>query len=49
MSKPMVRSERPLKPATIDRLHKQAHDAVSRPKNISTSQYKKLDKGLKNY
>jgi hypothetical protein len=29
--KPMVRSERPIKPPTMDRLHKKAHDAVSKP------------------
>ncbi len=47
--KPMVRSERPIKPATMDKLHKVAHAAVSRPKSIETGQYKKLDKELKNY
>jgi hypothetical protein len=47
--KPMVHSQRPIKPATIDRLHKQTHDAVSKPKSIDTGQYRKLDKGLKNY
>jgi len=45
--KPTVRSERPIKPSTLDRLHEAAHDAVSRPKSIDTGQYKKLDKGLK--
>jgi hypothetical protein len=41
--KPMVRSQRPLKPATVDRLHKQAHDAVSRPRSVDNGQYTKLD------
>jgi hypothetical protein len=47
--KPMVRSERPIKPATLDRMHKKAHEAVSKPKSIDTGQYLKLDEGLKNY
>ena len=46
---PMVRSERVIKPATMDKLHKQAHDALSRQKSIDTGQYKRLDRlGIKN-
>jgi hypothetical protein len=46
--KPMVYSEKPIKTRTLDRMHKSAQDAVSKPKPIDTGQYEKLDRrGLK--
>jgi hypothetical protein len=43
--KPMLHSERPIKPSTVDRLHKAAHDAVSKaPKSIDSGQFKELNK-----
>lgn len=34
--KPMVHSERAIKPATIDALHRQAHQAVDKPRSLDS-------------
>ena len=41
--RPMVHSERRLRPDTLDRKHQAEHDAVSRPKPLKASELHRLD------